>query len=305
MHIKNTIKALLAGALLASWGCSAPQPPASSGAAKTGTDGTTDGTNGASSDGNQNNGNNTDNSSAADFSGWCRAASQTQVVQNNLNQYFGQLCDNGGNPTSLFTGYLVNSAYNGQGDPQIKYVQKISSDSSANTTTAYFAVGIELPISIKQHFDNIAPLEGTQQAASELAAAQGATQGPIDIQPHNPNDRYHVRGWQIHSTTTDNSAGIPLTTETVADDDQYMFKDGSLYMYTTVTTQGIQTIKQFNLLTAGMEINNQGYLLTIAYLVVDNHGLADLAAQKIKTTAIGLIKSMRQAAQNGGGGSGQ
>ena len=113
--------------------------------------------------------------------------------------------------------------------------------------------------------------------------------------------KYHVRGWRVHSINTQNAGGIDIDTETVARTDQFALKDGSLYAYTQVTEEGISTVKAFNMLTAGIQVDGTGYLLTIAFLTVDNRGLDAVAESKIKDTANALVSAMYKAAEEAGG----
>lgn len=237
---------------------------------------------------------------SGDFDGWCAKGAETSAATGALATYFTDLCDNG-KATPLFNTTLVNLAYAGSGDPRLKYIQPLSSDSTANTTTAYFGVGIKLPISIQQHFDVVGPKEGTADAQNRLAAAQQAQVQTLNIKPDGVSDKYRLRGWHIHMATSQTTGAIKLVTDTESNNDQYDLEKGSLYMYTTVTNTCTQTIKDFRLLTAGMQVNGTGYLLTVVFLKVGDFGLHDLAQSKIQQTALGLIKSMYQAASAGQG----
>lgn len=237
-----------------------------------------------------------------DFNGWCKKAGETDVVQKTLAEYFGKLCD-GDTAKSLFSSTLVKAAYGGSGTPKIKSLADISSDPDKKETTAYFGVGIKLPISAKDHFDKVGPKAGDDAAAKRLATASKATSTLFEIKDTFKNDsKYEVRGWRIHSVNTQTTGGVAIETETVARSDQFELDPGKLYMYTQVTEEGIKTVKEFNMITAGIQIGDSGYLITVAHLVVDNHGLAAVAESKIVETANSLIKSMYKAAELEAGG---
>ncbi len=236
-----------------------------------------------------------------DFDGWCSKAGEIKPVQAELAEYFGKFCD-GGKATALMKSTLVTKAYSGSGKPTLKSIEKLSSDKAKKETTAYFAVGIKLPISIKDHFDKVAPKAGDKTSAERLAKASKAKSTKFEVKDEFKEDgKYHVRGWRVHSINTQNAGGIDIDTETVARTDQFALKDGSLYAYTQVTEEGISTVKAFNMLTAGIQVDGTGYLLTIAFLTVDNRGLDAVAESKIKDTANALVSAMYKAAEEAGG----
>ncbi len=232
-----------------------------------------------------------------DFDGWCKKAGETDVVQKKLSEYFGKLCD-GDKAKTLLSSTLVKSAYSGSGTPTLKSLEAITSDKATKETTAYFGVGIKLPISAKDHFEKVGPKAADEGAAKKLAEASKATSTLFEVKHEYPNDgKYQVRGWQIHSINSQSTGGIKIDTESVVRSDQFELDSGKNYMYTQVTEEGIKTVKVFNMITAGIQIGDSGYLLTVAFLTVDNHGLDKVAESKIKETATALIKSMYKAAE--------
>lgn len=315
MRPTTALYALAATLTMTTWGCSQAQQPQSTQSAQsensgggtgTGNDGYSGGSGTATGSGSGSSGGSSGSGQAAsgDFNQWCQLAGQTQVASKTLGTYFQDLCS-GGQATSLFTTTLVSLAYSGSGTPQVKYIQPISSDSSNSTTSAYFGVGMKLPISIQQHFTQIAPEQGDKDVETKLAEAQGATVQSMTVTPRQESDKYWVRGWAVQAQSTEQESIITLTVQDTVDSDQYQLQNGSLYMYTSVMdqTQPAQTIKDYSLLTAGMQINGTGYLITIAHVVIDNMGLSSVAEDKIKAMALSVIEAMYQTSVPGGASS--
>lgn len=235
-----------------------------------------------------------------DFDGWCAKAGDINTIKSDLSEYFGKLCD-GGKATALLKSTLVSKAFDGSGKPTLKSIEPLSSDKAKKETTAYFAVGIKMPISIKDHFDKVAPKAGDKSSAERLAKASKAKSTKFDAEEIKDGGKYFVRGWKVHSVNTQNTGGIDIETETIARTEQFEIEPGSLYAYTQVTEEGISTVKDFSLLTAGIQVGNSGYLLTVAFLTVDNRGLDKVAESKIKDTATALVTAMYKAAEEVGG----
>ncbi len=235
----------------------------------------------------------------SDFAGWCSEASLTKVTQAApLKDHFAKLCD-GGNPTSLLSSSLLKTAFAGSGAPNLSYIEEISSDTTQKTTTAYFGVAIKIPTDMKTYNAEVAPILGTEAVVREMTAAQKATQKSVTITKRTITDKYWVRGWNVRSETSMLTGGINITTDSIQAQDQYELKADSLYLFTNQTTTSTKTIKSLSMVTAGLDIESSGYLITVVHLVVDNLGLADVAETTIQDTAKSMVIAMYKIAEKG------
>jgi hypothetical protein len=242
------------------------------------------------------------------FDLWCKKAGETEITGKQMEKYFQKFCENG-EARSLLNKSLLSIAYSGSGDPELKKLAKYEHDDDAQTTTAYFAVAMKLPISIKTHFNKVGPKGGDKSSLIDLAEEQGAS-AEVDILKTYKNDgKYHVRGWKVKSRNEKKVSGISIVTDTVARSDQFELSDGKAYMYTQYLEEGIEGVENFDMLTAGVQVGNNGVLITQVYVTADNKGQTALAESQIKNTAEDTIKAMYEAAekfkgQDDGGSSG-
>jgi len=227
------------------------------------------------------------------FNDWCKKADEVEAIGKKLGPLFDKMCKNG-KATTLMKSTMVSKAYSGSGSPKLTNIEPITGDKTYST--AFFAVGIKLPIDIKKHFDKVGPKGGDEETQIKLAEANGAT-AEFEVQDKFNNDgKYHVRGWKVRSKNTKKITIVSIVTESVSRTDQYMLDEGSSYMYTSYIIEGIEGIKDFSLLTAGVKTSQGSFLLTTAKLKVGNKGIPELAEGQITTTAKDLIKAMYKAA---------
>lgn len=237
--------------------------------------------------------NNSAGSTTGDFDEWCKIAEEVEVVEDKLSELFDKMCNNG-KATSLMKSTMITKAYSGSGSPKLTNIEPISGDKKYST--AFFAVGIKIPIDIKTHFDQVGPRAGDAEAQIKLAEEQGA-KAEFEIQDTFKKDgKYHVRGWKTHSKQTKKTPLINIVTESISRVDQFEFQSGSLYMYTQYVVEGIEGVENFSLLTAGVKTSKGSYLLTTAKVKVGNKGFPDMAKGQITDTAKALVKSMYNAA---------
>ena len=81
---------------------------------------------------------------------WCEKADEVAAVGSKLGPLFEKMCD-GGKATSLMKSTMISKAFSGAGSPKLTNIEPIAGDKTYST--AFFAVGIKLPIEIKKHFD--------------------------------------------------------------------------------------------------------------------------------------------------------
>jgi hypothetical protein len=232
-------------------------------------------------------------SAAGDFDGWCEKAGEVAVVDKQLSALYDKMCS-GGNATELMTDVMITKAYKGSGSPKLTEIEPIEGDKTYST--AFFAVGIKLPIDIETHFTKVGPKAGDAAAQIKLAEANGASAEFEVLEDFKKDGKYHVRGWKVRSKQTKTVTIVKVVTESVSRSDQFELEKGSLYLYTQYVIEGVEGVKDFSLLTAGIKTEKGSYLLTTAKVKVNNKGLPDIAKGQITDTAKELIKSMYKAA---------
>jgi hypothetical protein len=235
-----------------------------------------------------------DNVGSADvFNDWCEKAEEVATVGSKLKSLYEQMCDNG-TATTLMKSTMISKAFTGSGSPKLTNIEPIAGDKTHST--AFFAVGIKLPIDIQKHFEKVGPKAGDEAAQIKLAEANGAT-AEFEVKDEYKKDgKYHVRGWKVRAKNTKKIAIVSIVTESISRSDQYELNEGNSYMYTQYIVEGIEGVKDFSLLTAGVKTSKGSYLLTTAKIKVGNKGLPELAEGQITTTAKDLIKAMYKAA---------
>lgn len=226
------------------------------------------------------------------FSVFCERAAATSAIAERLSEYFEHFCVDGV-PTKLLTSTLVESAYAGQGDPVVKKVQDWRDDPNVKTTTGFVGVGIKLPISIQEHFEELAPLAGKEATIAATAEAFGGTSEIARVlQPYKKQGEYHIRGWSVEQRASKKLEALQrnVHTHTINRMDHYELEKGSIYLYTQYVEESKETIKDMMMITAGIKLGNESYLLTISRVVLANQGFHPLAVEAIKTGATGLSK---------------
>ena len=227
---------------------------------------------------------------ATTASGWCAAAGATSVVKTTgMVKPFAQLCANG-QATTFLADTLVKTAYAGTGSPALQMINPIADPSG--TVTAFFGVGIKLPLTSKDEFAGGALGQGKVANAIQLVKNQGDTPGAITSVPEASNpDKGWVRGWTIENISSKAVAIVTIKTDYVTQVDQYDL-GGGYYMYTSQLKKSVETMKDYQLLTAGFDINGVGYLLTVVQIAAEDHGFATIAIQTVSDIANATIKFM-------------
>jgi hypothetical protein len=227
------------------------------------------------------------------FNEWCANANEVKAVGSKLSSLYEKMCDDG-KATTLMKTTMISKAFSGSGSPKLTNIEPIAGDKTHST--AFFAVGIKLPIDIQKHFDKVGPKGGDEAAQIKLAEQNGAT-AEFEVQDEYKKDgKYHVRGWKVRAKNTKKITIVSIVTESISRSDQFEFDKGNSYMYTQYIIEGIEGVKDFSLLTAGIKTSKGSYLLTTAKIKVGNKGLPELAEGQITTTAKDLIKAMYKAA---------
>ena len=229
----------------------------------------------------------------SNFELWCTNAAETSIVKEKFEKYYELLC-NDGKPTKLFADTLVDGAYDGSGTPEVVTIDGPNHDDDNRTTAMTLAVGLEIPITVKKHFDEVGPKAGDPEAARKLAEEQGAESEVEILEEYEEDGTYHVRGWKTHGIAKKPIPGTPITitTDTTNRADHWQLEDGKAYMYTSYVIEAEEGVSETDMFTAGVASGDGHFLLTIAFVEADNRNLPSVAVSQIKQTAVDLAKQM-------------
>jgi hypothetical protein len=233
------------------------------------------------------------------FALFCERAAETKAAKDKLGDYLEKFCS-GGKATDVLSSKLIKDSYAGSGDPKLKKMGEWVDDPDDKTTEGFFGVGIKLPISIEDHFNKVGPKAGDEANIKKLAETGGSVVEIAKIvEEHKEDGKYHVRGWTIEQKLTKELEQIKLkaTAHTIGRSDQHELEKGSAYLYTQYLTESKQTIKSFDMLTAGIKVGSDSYLLTVARVKLENKGFPPVAKDTIKETASELVKTMYKEAE--------
>jgi hypothetical protein len=231
------------------------------------------------------------------FQNWCDKAAEISTTGTELKELFDQLCLDA-KPTNMLTSSLISQAYEGSDDPKIKTISGPDNDTAAKTTALTLGTGINLPISIEDHFTKVGPKASDPEIQAQVGADQNATVSIEVLETFTAEGTYHVRGWKIKNNTKKKIGGfIDFESNGTVRSDQYELIPGEAYMYTSYYVEDGTGVIRNSLLTAGVKVGEASYLLTIGYVKVDNLGIPGLADDSILETAQELAKSMYKEAE--------
>lgn len=230
---------------------------------------------------------------ATDFDTWCLRSALTKAIQGYGNNDFSSFCTAGA-ATNLLKTTLIGTAYNGTGTPNLTFIEPIASDGASKTTHGYFASAIKLPISAQSYFQNVAPQVATPQYQTQLAQANGATLTNFQVLSTFANDGpYEIQGFTLHTVISKTVVVIDVTQDSIVRvDDHDLANNAKLYLYTQVFQSGAQIVKDFRILSAGIQVGNAAYLFNLTRVTVDNKGFAKQAEQELLKTAQSLISTI-------------
>lgn len=231
---------------------------------------------------------------------WCSKASQTKAVQDKLGPTFKHLCD-GGKPSDLLKETLVKRAYSGGDNLQIVDIEPLQSDRATKTTFHTFAVGIKIPIPIKTHFEKVAPKSSDPAEMKALAEMDGATASITIEKEHKQDGPFHVSGKSVLTKLTQDLVLAVIEMQSLDRIDQHAIKDGESYLYTRYIEQVMKGVLRFDMVTAGLKIGTDSYLLSAVSFKIENMGFASIAEERLKDLAKNTIKRMHALAEDAGG----
>lgn len=232
------------------------------------------------------------------FDIFCQNAAKTKVVEERLGAYYDKFCPNG-EPSGILKNTLISVAYDGTDVPRLKLVEDWKPDPAAGTTTGYLALGIKIPIKIQDHFQKVGPKAGDPETMKQVLAGSGGTVDIANIlESFKEDGPHHVRGWLSEQRVGRQLPGIPikLYTHTTNRLDQYELEPGVAYLYSSYVAESKESIKEFDIFTAGLQLGDDAYLLTLSRVVLENQGFHEIATVAIQVAANELVKQMYNAA---------
>jgi hypothetical protein len=234
---------------------------------------------------------------SAQLDEWCTNAAQTNAIKGKLATTFKLLCD-GGKPTELLKQTLVQRAYSGGDEIQFVDVEPLSSDRSTRTTSHTFGVGIKIPVSIKVHFDTVAPRASEPAEMKGLAEMDGATADITVEKEHRQDGPFHVTGKTVFTKITQDLLIAQIDMQSRDRLDQYALKEGDQYLYTRFVDEVIKGVFRFDMVTAGLQIGKDSYLLSAVSYKIDNMGFSAVAESKLKQLATNTVRRMLKLAED-------
>lgn len=231
---------------------------------------------------------------------WCAKAAQTKPVQGKLASTFKFLCTDG-KPTALLQETLVRHAYAGGDDLQLIDLEPMSSTRSTRTTSYTFAVGIKLPVDIKTYFEKVAPRVVDPAETQKLAEMIGATGESTIEKEFRKDGPFHERGWLVRSQINEEVILVTLDLDSRNRVDQFVLNEADSYLFTQYIDEVIKVALRFDVVTAGLQIGADAYLLSTISLKVDNKGFAPIAEDKLQVTANNTVKRMYELAKEAAG----
>ena len=226
---------------------------------------------------------------AAPPTAWCAAAADTQAASQKLSALYDAICT-GKVANTFFVNTLIPNAYSGSAEPQLYQVADITN--SGGVVNAFFAIAIKMPITIASHFESVAPRDGEQSTEREKITAQGRKPGNVTVTPAaSNNDKGWIRGWTIDSPSTVKVGLATVSARYVYRQDHYDLGE-SLYMYTSSLQKSYETVTNYQILSAGLDVDGTGYQVMVAKISAQDKGQAAKVKDAVKNIASSLVKFM-------------
>ena len=226
---------------------------------------------------------------AAPPTAWCAAAADTQAAGQKLSALYDAICT-GKVANTFFVNTLIPNAYSGSAEPQLYQVSDITN--SGGIVNAFFAIAIKMPITIASHFGSVALRDGEQNTERERITAQGRKPGNVTVTPAaSNNDKGWIRGWTIDSPSSAKAGLVTVNTRYVYRQDHYDLSEG-VYMYTSSLQKSFETVTNYQILTAGLDVDGTGYQIMVAKISAQDKGQAAKVKDAVKNIASSLVKFM-------------
>ena len=214
---------------------------------------------------------------------WCQAAWLTLAAKSAAHtSQLSQLCTPDHLATQRFMD-LVAASYSGVGTPNLTSTAPMAE--LDGVLTFYFGIAQKLPLTSSQQFSGPAIKQGDVNNEKAQIEAMGQTPVTVAIDPTNTDgDPLWARGWNI----ADDSIGhiyFPNATATYKVTYSYRVDHYDLgsdrYLYVSTLATATATMTDYELFTAGLDLNGTGYLVTIGTVAINDYGNVPVASTNL------------------------
>ncbi|MBM4250731.1 MAG: hypothetical protein FJ146_02045 [Deltaproteobacteria bacterium] len=233
---------------------------------------------------------------AATPNSWCAAAGKTAIVKNPKHaEQYAQLCTASGTATQRFVD-LLSQPYAGGGAPVP--VELTPMVTTKGQVAAFFGGALKMPVTAEKHYTTLAPKEGDLENQRAMASFQGQTPGNIVITalPANADSGWD-RGWRIDKDGSQKVSVMTIRTTYSENAEHYNLGNGH-YMYVSTLVETKSTIKDYQVLTAMIDVGGKAHTVSIASVVVDDYGVPATAKTSLTGTFARTIQFLYNGAVN-------
>jgi hypothetical protein len=219
---------------------------------------------------------------AATPNSWCASAGKTAIVKTPKHaEQFAQLCTANGTATQRFVD-LLSQPFAGSGTPAAVEITPIAA--TKGQVSAFLASAMKLPITSEKHFSVLAPKEGELENQKAMATFQGQTPGNIAVSalPENADTGWE-RGWRVDKDGSQKVSVMTIRTTYSENAEQYNLGGGH-FMYVSTLVESKSTIKDYQILSAMIDVGGKAHIVSISNVVVDDYGVPATAKTSITNT---------------------
>ncbi len=214
-------------------------------------------------------------------SDWCSAAKLVAKSHNasHLSQ-FDSICNTDGSAKKAFAD-LIAKPYAGAGTPTPTPLAPIVARDG--NVSYLFGAGIKTQISSRLEFENVLVKQGDIENEKNLIRFQGAN--PVKVEITNAtadeSDKW-VRGWKIDETSVQRVVIVDVRTSYSYVADQYDLGEDK-FLYLSTITESRETMKDYQIMMAGLNIDGVGYVVMIGQITVSDHGYPSIAKSTLQS----------------------
>ncbi|MBM4251844.1 MAG: hypothetical protein FJ146_07720 [Deltaproteobacteria bacterium] len=217
---------------------------------------------------------------SAAASDWCSSAVAIAKAQSATHQsQWDAICSSDGSAKATFAD-LLSKPYTGNGNPTPVALAPIV---GRNGTVSYlFGIAIKTPISARHEFDQVLIKQGDIDNESNLIRFQGANPVSVNITPVTPDTSPKwIRGWKIDETSVQRVVVVNVRTSYSFVADHYDL-GSDRFLYLSTIDQSRETMKDYQIMMAGLDVGGSGYVIMIGHITVDDHGYSSIAKNTLQ-----------------------
>lgn len=211
---------------------------------------------------------------------WCAAALSVGKSQSASHRdQFESICNVDGSATRVFAD-LLSKPYTGNGNPSpTALVPIVSRDGKVSYL---FAVGIKTPIAARTEFDRVLVKQGDIENEKGLIRFQGANPIKVEITPaENDGSDKWARGWKIDETSVQRVVVVDVRTSYSFVADHYDL-GSERFLYLSTLAESRDTMKDYQLIMAGLDFDGVGYIIMVGHITVSDHGYPGIAKNTLQ-----------------------